>query len=54
MAGGQFLWVWQIMGVASECEIGGVERLMMFGMVVVGMVVVAVVRWYGGGCCGEG
>ena len=30
--------------MASECEIGGVGRLMMFGMVVVGMVVVAVVR----------
>ena len=32
------------MGVASDCEIGGVGRLMMFGVVVVGMVMVAVVR----------
>ena len=34
-----------VMGVASECEIGGVGRLMMLGMVVVGMVMVAVVRF---------
>ena len=32
------------MGVASDSEIGGVGRLMMFGPVVFGMVMVAVVR----------
>ena len=30
-----------VMGVASGCEIGGVGSLVMFGMVVVGMVMVA-------------
>ena len=30
--------------MASECDLGGFGRLMMFGIVVVGMVMVAVVR----------
>ena len=34
MEEGQFVWMWQV-GVASKCEIRGVGRLMMVGMVMI-------------------